>query len=196
MHDLGKAVADTGGYEFKDHVEEIKELLDLMGVSLEIVDVAVKHHDKETDDKRVLILKSADHSARREEEELIEEDLIKEIKQKLNEEKLWNMLLEMANRDDKYRVFTYRGRLYVLSEFLQNWVGTETNIRPSEEVLCELFGFAPVELTLYLSKSPIMHGRFLGIEYSEKEYALEERKLNSKLFKGFRVEVENGEDNS
>ena len=197
VHDLGKAVADTGGYEFKDHVEEIKELLDLMGVSPEIADVAVKHHDKETDDKRVLILKSADHSARREEEELIEEDLIKEIKQKLNEEKLWNMLLEMANRDDKYRVFTYRGRLYVLSEFLQNWVGTETNIRPSEEVLCELFGFAPVELTLYLSKSPIMHGRFLRIEYSEKEYALEERKLSSKLFKGFRVvEVENGEDNS
>ncbi len=187
VHDLGKAVAQLEGYKMEDHVHELEELLSAMGVSPEIAQLAERHHEK-SDDLMVELLKTADHSARKEEEELVS-DITDQLLAKVSEEKLFNMLFELANRDSQLRVFTYRGFIYVLADFLINWLGNETGTKPTVEGVCERFGFELKRLRLRRKKETLAEGEYFAFAYDEREHRFEDRKLEMELFRGFGVEV-------
>ncbi|MFN3263267.1 MAG: HD domain-containing protein [Aquificaceae bacterium] len=192
VHDLGKAIASKEGYKMEDHVRELEELLKVLGVSPEIGEVALKHHDKEGD-ILVEFLKRADSTARQEETELVSDQIAKQLKEGFDQRQLWELFRSMANVDDQYRVFTYKGRLYVKEDFLNNWIGKQKGTRATSDAVCQAFGFEVRSLKLYKGKQELLTGQYYEVDLPQEDLSLENKKLERpELFRGFKVEFNEG----
>lgn len=189
VHDFGKAIAGKENYKMEDHIDELRDLLEVLGVPEEILQIAQEHHNP-NGDFLVSMLRQADHKAREEETEIVSEQISQAIDESLDKRKLFEMLRNMANADEHYRVWTLKGKLYVKVDFLNNWIGKEIGVRSTEPAVLQALGFERVKkLRLMQGKNEIFTSDFYEMEYNEVEWRLEEKKQeNKKLFRGFNVE--------
>jgi len=112
-HDLGKAVATKRNYTKMDHVLLTRELLTKLGISPEIIEVAVKHHEEpESEEER--IVKEADKMAREEEKILAKKE---EAGVEINASFIMERLKNEANKS--INVVLFDKYLFVEKNFLR-----------------------------------------------------------------------------
>ena len=185
-HDLGKATAQVADYNMSDHTEKTVEILEKLEVDPRIIELARKHHEKSSDES-LKVVKTADHKAREEETEIVEEQVIAMLYEKLDTALLWDTLSNLANQDEEYRVFTYKTFMCVKKGFLENWIANKLGIRPTENAIKEVLTTEIKKLVLLKGKEPLLENLFYVFNNANVP-ELEKRKVGSKLWAGVKIE--------
>ena len=161
-HDFGKAIAVKRNYTKTDHTTATREILTKLGISPEIIEVAIRHHEEpESEEER--IVKEADQRAREEERTLVK----KEEGVEINANFVLERLKSEANKSLK--VVFFDKHLYVEKNFLRDLLLSLGVKEIKDEKIETALGGEFVEARLLNGKKFEGQGVFLRIPLSPEE---------------------------
>ena len=181
-HDFGKAIAEPSKYTTEDHTRLTKQVLENLGVSKRIIELAVSHHEK-SKDPLLEFVKKADHLARKEEEKKVLKE--KEVSIDLN--KLRQILEKEVNLRDDYAVVSDAKHVYVEKNYVHKLFEKLTGKTFADEEIEKITSGTFTEVAITVRNKLVRQGVYLQIPNWNPAEFTNRKRMNKHLFAGFRI---------
>jgi len=185
-HDFGKAVADSEKYTTSDHIRLTKEILKKLGISDKIIELAFKHHEK-SEDSLLVYVKKADHLARKEEEEKVISKQNGEIRFKLSQFR--EFVGREINLREDYLAVSDTKKVYLEKDYVRKVIKNIIGKELGDDEIKKLTGGDFREVVITVRNQIVKQGVYLILDNWNVAEFTQRKKINRKLFQGFRVQI-------